>query len=780
MILYDQLNGRIVSGQSPSVATPQIDPSTLQLGHVVQHGYGSSAVIADIDFETYSEAGFEFGLDNKWRSEGGATKSGLGAVGSMNYSLHESTEVLCIAYDLKDGTGRKLWSPYLHTELPIDLIEFVRNGGLLEAHNSAFEHHIWNNVLHARWGFPPLHWYQQRCSMAKARAFSLAGALDKAAKALNLDQQKDADGKRLIKKFCVPRAPTKKDPRKRILPTDDMADFQQLCNYCLQDIATEQELSLHVPDLIPEELEFWLNTQKANYTGVGVRRAEVEACIAVLEEAYQRYNLELHNLTYGSVSEASKVKQLQEWCAAQGLTMPSFDDAALKDALKLPDLPPHVRRALEIRKMIGSAGVKKVYAMDRLATPDGRLCDMFVYHGARTGRDTGADVQPQNLVKRGPKLMWCTECEHPFGQHHKEGCPWCGASVALFAEKRKDGDWTWEAVDHAITVLSSHSLDLVEHVFGDAVLTVSGCIRGLFVAGEGKTLICSDYSAIEAVVAAQLAGEEWRLETFRKKIDIYLASASQITGRTLEEYAEYQKTNGAKHPDRQKIGKVAELALGYAGSLGAWRNFDKTDTYTDQEVYDLIRAWREKSPMIVEMWGGQSRVRGVPDYFGLEGMAILAVANPNTRYSHREVAYECIDDILYCILPSGRRLTYHQPRVLPSIKRQGQMELSFMGYNSNPAMGAIGWVRITTFGGRLFENVVQAVSRDIMRDATNRLERAGYPIVLRVHDELVAEVPIGFGSIEEFESLMSLMPSWAAGYPVRAAGGWSGSRYRKD
>jgi DNA polymerase len=213
--------------------------------------------------------------------------------------------------------------------------------------------------------------------------------------------------------------------------------------------------------------------------------------------------------------------------------------------------------------------------------------------------------------------------------------------------------------------------------------------------------------------------------------------------------------------------------------LGAWRNFDKTDTYSDDQVYGLIRAWREKSPAIVEMWGGQTK-NYQPCFYGLEGMAILAVSNPNFTYTYRSVSYECIDDILYCILPSGRRLTYHEPRVTPSLRRQGQMELSFMGYNSNPAMGMIGWTRITTFGGRLFENVVQAVSRDIMRDATNRLERMGYTIVLRVHDELVAEVPQDWGSIEEFEALMSLMPSWAAGYPVRAAGGWRGKRYRKD
>ena len=400
---------------------------------------------------------------------------------------------------------------------------------------------------------------------------------------------------------------------------------------------------------------------------------------------------------------------------------------------------------------------------------------MFIYHGARTGRDTGADVQPQNLVKHGPKLLWCTECSRPFGKHHAESCPYCGAAVPLFAEERAGGSWTWEAVDPAIELMRAQSLDLVEHVFGDALLTVSGCIRGLFVAGEGKDLIASDYSAIEAVVAACLAGEQWRIDTFKAKIDIYLASASQITGTTLEEYAAYAKEKGAKHPDRQKIGKVAELALGYGGWINAWRNFDKTETYTDDQVKDLILQWRAKSPAIVEMWGGQNR-----GFYGLEGMAIMAVMNPGQTYDYRSISYGVKDNVLYCRLPSGRTLTYHQPRVQPSTRRPGTLELSFMGYNSNSVMGPIGWVRLNTFGGRLFENVVQAVSRDIMRDATNRLERAGYPIILRVHDELVAEVPEGWGSIDEFETIMATLPEWAEGWPIRAAGGWRGKRYRKD
>jgi DNA polymerase len=461
--------------------------------------------------------------------------------------------------------------------------------------------------------------------------------------------------------------------------------------------------------------------------------------------------------------------------------MATLDDAAVKEALKNPVLAPDVKRVLEIRRLIGSAGVKKVYAMQRQATRDNRLCNLFIYHGARTGRDTGADVQPQNLVKAGPKLKWCSEgCKKPSGAKNN-WCPHCGS--CLIDEPTKG--WGWEAVDTALEVIKSGSLDRVEEVFGNAVLTISGCIRGLFVAAPGKDLVCSDYSSIEAVVTAVLSGEQWRIEAFNRKEDIYLVSAGRITGRTMDEYLAYHKETGDKHPDRQKIGKPAELGLGFGGWLGAWRQFDSSDNFSDNEVKDNIKAWRDASPAIVEMWGGQ--LRGKPwapdrfELFGLEGMAIAAVQNPGTMYTFRYVSYGVKDDVLYCRLPSGRFLTYHKPRLAPVVKRdQTQLQLSYEGWNSNPKMGAMGWQRIETYGGRLMENVVQAVARDIMAYANNNLETRGYPVVLRVHDEIVCEVPENYGSIEEFEAIMMELPDWAKGWPVRAAGGWRGSRYRKE
>jgi len=402
-----------------------------------------------------------------------------------------------------------------------------------------------------------------------------------------------------------------------------------------------------------------------------------------------------------------------------------------------------------------------------------------MYHGARTGRDTGSMVQLQNLVKAGPKLNKCGPCGHIYGTGLKE-CSNCGEHRFHSSPT----EWAWEAVDEAVEALKSHSLEHVESMYGDAVLTVSGCIRGLLTPAPRYKYISSDYSAIEAVVAACLAGEQWRIDAFKAKKDIYLVSASSITKTPYEEYVAYKEETGSKHPDRQKIGKVAELALGYAGWVNAWRNFDSTDTYTDDEVKRLILKWQEASPAIIEMWGGQ--VRGKPwrpdyvEYYGLEGAAIQATLHPGTAFSYRQISFQVHEDILFCLLPSGRTLKYHQPRLTAHYRWEGLVQLSFMGWNSNPQMGPLGWVRIETFGGRLFENVVQAVSRDILRDAVNNSEKAGYNVVMRIHDELVAEVPIGFGSVEEFEAIMGDLPGWAKDWPIRADGGWAGYRFRKD
>lgn len=753
----------------------------LLAGHRIPAGLSHSTVMPDLDFETYSEAGFVWKEDGqKWVSLAGpGKKGGLPVVGAAVYAEHPSTEILELAYNLKDGTGPKLWRA--GDPPPLDLFNHITTGGLLEAWNCGFEWHIWNKVAHERMGWPALPIEQLRDAMAKSRAWALPGALGKAAEVLGTSDQKMTEGMRLIKKFSVPRKPTKKDTRKRIRPSEDPVDGPLFGEYCLGDIAAESAVSALVPDLNPVELEFWLNTMRCNLHGIALDMPSVNACVDILEQVYARYNLELCQLTMGQVTEATKRQALLDWCAAQGYPLRTLDADALEAALARTDLPPHVYRALEIRHQTSSAGVKKVYAMQQQANRDGRACDLFIYHGARTGRDTGAAIQPQNLVKQGVKLKHCgsATCNRYYGAH-LAACPFCLTSD----EYADTSGWSWEATDDVLEAVRTRSLDYVESIFGEAVLAISGCIRGLFVAGPGKDFICSDYSSIEAVVTAMLSGEQWRIDAFHRKEDIYLVSAGRITGRTLAEYDAYKQETGNKHPDRQKIGKPAELGLGFGGWLNAWRQFDSTDTFTDEQVKQNIQAWRAASPMVVEMWGGQ--VRGKPwapdsvEYYGLEGAAIMAIQNPGQCYSYRDITYGVKDDVLYCKLPSGRSLTYHQPRLVPSAQWEGQLSIQFMGWNSNPQMGPMGWVPMNTYGGRLFENVVQAVARDIMAHGVNLAERANYPIRLRVHDEIVAEVPKGWGSVEILEQIMGTMPDWAQGWPIRASGGWRGHRFRKD
>lgn len=732
---------------------------------------------ANLDFETYSEAGWQWCPDRlKWRPIAGAQRGGIFAVGAAVYARHPSTEVLSLAYDFHDGRGPQFWMPGCPP--PLDLFEAIRAGKAHAAWNAEFELLIWEHVCVKKLGWPPLPLEQVRCTMAEARAFALPGKLAKSGEVLDTSAKKLGDGERLIKKFSNPRNPTKTDPRLRLLPVDDPVDGPKFAEYNLGDIAAEYEIGQQIPQLEGVDLEFWQNCLRCNLRGVAIDSESVNACIGIMEQAYPKYNLELATITGGVVTEASKVAQIREWLATQhGIALAKLDDDVIKETLKRDDLPAPARRVLEIRQLIGPAGVKKIYAMRRMLCEDSRIRGLYIFSGARTGRDTGADVQPTNLVKHGVKLSRC-ECGKAYGQH-MPACPWCGADEC-FSRKSK---WNWAATDDVLTVIKTGSLERVEQIYGDALLAISGCIRGLFTADPGKNLISSDFSSIEAVVTAVLAGEQWRIDLFNRGGDIYLESCAKITKTDPAVYAEHKAEHGEDHPDRQNIGKPAELGLGFGGWISAWRQFDDTDRYNDYEVKKIIKAWREASPMIPELWGGQ--VRGKPwaptkaELYGLEGAAISAILNPGTCYSYSLITYGVKNDVLYARLPSGRKLAYHRPRLIPSDRWPGQQSITFEGWNSNPKMGKKGWITIKTFGGRLAQNAIQAIANDIMRYSINTLERHGYPHVMRTYDEITSEVDQDFGSLEEFENLMATMPPWAEGWPIRATGGWRGKRNRK-
>lgn len=750
----------------------------------------------EFDFETYSEAGHVWDeATRKWKLPKGAgsKRKGLGVVGAAAYAEHPTTEVLTLSYRLPHWPegAKARWRPGEPNPQP--LFDFLAQGGVMEAHNVMFERLIWEKVCVPKYGWPShLPWfYQFRCSMAKARVNALPGPLAEVASVMGTTA-KDAEGKRLLDKFSVPRNPTKANPSTRTRPEDDPADFERLRVYCDRDIDAEAGVSDAMWPMSPDELLFWWVDQEINWRGVGIDTAGVHDCLAVLEQALERYGEECRELTGFNPGQLGELKG---WLHAQGVHMDSMDAEAVEAALdRMAPHPPggvyKARRVLEIRELIGSASVKKLYAMDHQRCADDRLRNLIVHHGARTGRPTGEGPQPLNLPKAGPDLRWCgmnpkgewtdRGCRRPFKLAHTH-CPWCSEPVGEAPQR----EWSAEAVDHVLGVMSARSLELVEWYFGDAVLCISGCIRGLFVAAPGHDLIASDYSAIEAVVTAMLAKCEWRIEAFRQNKPIYLVGAAKITGKTVEFYEQYKRENGAHHPDRQDYGKISELACGFGGWIGAFRQFGFEGP--DEEAKKIILGWRAASPEVVEMWGGQRR-RGnfrEPDrqeYFGFEGAAVQAIQHPGLTFEANGVKFYMRGDALIVRLLSGREMTYHQPRLTPSSQQWAapwEVSITYMTWNTNPKYGPMGWVPMKTYGGRLTENIVQAIAHDILRYAILNLRLAGYHTVLHVYDEIVVEVPHGCGSIEEVERIMSTMPPWAADWPVRAAGGWRGRRYRK-
>jgi len=674
-----------------------------------------------LDFETYSEAGY------RW--EGDKLKSlapnnpGIKGVGAAVYAAHPSAEILSLAYDFDDGKGIRMWIPGMQP--PHCILEWASYGQYIEAHNSGFEFLIWNLVGVRKYGWDPLPQELLRCSMAKALAYGLPAALANVAAVLGTEEQKDKEGNRLLRKFSIPRTPTKNNPNTRIRPEDDLQDFNKLISYNIQDVRTETAISNQIPDLIPIEQKIWHIDQHINQRGVHVDRPSVENCIYIIEQAISKYTLELQTITGGQVNSASEVARMNAWLSANGRYMPSLAKEDVTAALDPQSgISSECRRVLEIRQILGSSSVKKLYALSRYLMDDDRIRYLFMYYGGHTGRWAG----------RGPQL-------HNF----PKGIP-------------------VDTVEKMLTVINNRDLQQFEQLYGDPLTAVSNCLRGLITAAPGADLICSDYSAIEAVVLAVLAGEQWRIDVFNTHGMIYEKSISMITGVSFQEILDYKKQTGTHHPLREK-GKTAELASGFGGSIGAWKKFGADAYMSDDEILNAVRKWRKDSPMIPRFW------------YSIEEAAINAIRYPTNVYKYRGIKLfmETESSPLFIMLPSGRRLVYHQPRVDQVYKfDQYRDSITYMGWQD------FHWSRIDTYGGKLTENIVQAVARDILAHAMVNLEAAGYPIVLHVHDEIGAEVLAGTGSIEHFEAIMSTMPTWAQGWPITAKGGWRGHRYRKD
>lgn len=733
-----------------------------------------------LDWETYSESGYVFNGHKFVSPLGPKGKKGIQLVGAATYAEHPSTEILSLSYDLLDGLGVKLWTSGQNP--PTDLFNYIKSGGLIEAHRSLFEFFVWHYVAFNRMGWPALPLSQLRCSRAKCFAYSIPPSLAEAGAVLGLAEQKDKAGSNVMLRLSQPRTPTKNNPALRYTPETSPQEFQILYNYNAQDCIAESALSAAVPDLNPQELEYWQLDQRINVRGAQVDLETAEACIKLIESVGDKYTRELQDITGGAVSSGSELQKITGWLAGRGVHVNNLDEDSITELLKNP-LPHDCERVIKIRQILASSSVKKVYAMKYMANSDGRIRELFTYCGAdRTGRWAGNGPQPQNLPSKGPDTVQCdpiSGCGRYY-QADKEMCPHCGEPHAF----SNSVNWDIRTIEAAIRDVRNLTPDEIENIWGDPLSLISGVLRGLFIAGPGKDLICSDYSAIEGVVAAALAGEQWRLDVFNSHGKIYETGASKITGIPLDEILEHKKRTGEHHPSRNKIGKVSELASGFGGWVNAWLQAGAGEYMDDMEIKKNILAWRAASPAIVEMWGGQNRKNPdrwefTPEYYGLEGCAVLALLNPGYCYEYRGIKYEfdTSTGALCCTLLSGRIIYYHRAYLTSHTAKNGMPEYKINYYGRRgPAKK---WGLCDTYGGKLFENVVQATARDILAHGMLNAEKHGYLIVLHVHDEPIAEVTEGTGSVKEFERLISTMPPWAERWPIRASGGWRGKRFHK-
>lgn len=768
--------------------------------------------VPTIDGELFSCAGFNFQEPSdkyplgRWVAPDGAQKPGIAAVGGRVYCEHPTTEILTVSYDLVDQRGVRRWRP--GQTLPWDLMNHLSDPAApIEAHNAGFERNWVELIAGPQHGWVVPHPDKWRCSMATALVAQRPAALGALTEVLGIAEQKDKEGDRLIKKFCIPQQPIvglvdKKtgkvkradQPARRIYPHDDPEDFERLCLYCDRDVMAEMGAMAVVPHMEAHEVIAWQLTQAMNFRGMSIDHAGLDACIAMLAEVLKRYGEECEQITGLKVTQLEKMKA---WLAEYGVHTSSLDAKAITALLTKSDLHPIARRVLELRELTGSASVKKIFGLKNHMGRGDRVRDMLIHHGTRAGRPTGADVQPLNLPKAGPKLSRC-EC----GKPSKPGplCPWCGEIKEPTAKK----SWQSGMVDDVLEVMSLGSLGMVENFFGDAMTTIQGCVRCLFVAADKHDLVSTDYSSLQAVVAACVAGEEWKVQAFRERKPLYLMAASKITGVPVEVYEQHAKDTDDHHPDRQ-AGKTAELACGFQGWLNSWWAMEKqqgvNSGYDDTRVREIILAWRAANPAIVEMWGGQWRgppwKRERQELYGMEGMFIAAIQNPGQSFEYRGFRF-CMEeqDCLVMRLPQidgvRRPLRYHEPRLTPSARNADELSISYSTWNTNQQYGAMGWVRMGTWGGRMFQNGVMGVEVEIQRFGAKLMEAHGYPLVLSVYDENVAEIPKdkpltlhlppveGLDPyVQEIEHLLSIMPPEIADWPIRAADGWRGRRYRK-
>lgn len=627
----------------------------------------------------------------------------LQKAGVYKYAESPDFDILLFGYSV-DGGAVRVIDIACGEKIPAEIVDALSDESVTKwAFNAQFERVCLSNYLDT-W-LSPDSWH---CTMVWSATLGLPLSLEGVGAVLGLEKQKLTEGKNLIKYFCVPCAPTKTNGgRTRNLPQHDMEKWEQFKAYNLRDVETEMSIQkklsrFPVPDTIWDEYHL---DQEINDRGIALDMTLVEQAIAIDSISRKNLTQQIQNLT--DLDNPNSVAQMKGWLSDNGLEMDTLGKKAVAETLKTA--PKHLADVLSLRQQLAKSSVKKYTAMQTAVCKDSRARGMFQYYGAnRTGRFAGRIIQLQNLP-----------------QNH----------MSDLADAR--------------ALVRSGNYDALDLLYDDIPDTLSQLIRTAFVPQDGRKFIVADFSAIEARVLAWLAGEKWRMRVFADGKDIYCSSASQMFGVPVEKH-------GINGHLRQK-GKIAELALGYGGSVGALKSMGALEMgLTEEELQPLVNAWRNANPMITALWWDIDR-------------AVKTTVREHipTEVAGLKFTYE--SGFLFMRLPSGRRLAYVKPRM--GINQFGSESVTYEGVGATKK-----WERLESYGPKFCENAIQAIARDILMYAMQTLRNCS--IVAHVHDELIIEADRRM-SLSAVCEQMGRTPPWAKGLLLRADG-YECDFYKKD
>ncbi|MCD7752139.1 MAG: DNA polymerase [Lachnospiraceae bacterium] len=640
-------------------------------------------------------------IDIETFSDVDLTKCGVYA-----YSDSPNFEILLFAYAF-DDEPTQIIDIACGEMLPERVLAALEDTTVIKAaFNAQFERTCISRYLGHRLG--PEGW---QCTAVQSAMLALPLSLDSVGEVLNIQRKKLKEGADLVRFFSMPCKPTKANGgRTRNLPEQEPEKWERFKTYCIRDVDAEREIRQKLRNYpTPEsEQEFYRMDQEINDRGILVDRQLVASAVRCDNQYRDQVTARAYELT--GLSNPNSPAQIKGWLADHGVEAGSLDKKSVKSLMAETD--GEVLEVLKLRLLMAKTSVKKYEAIERSVCSDGRVHGLLQFYGAnRTGRWAGRLVQVQNLP-----------------QNHIPD------------------------LELARTLVKNQQFEDLDLLFDSTPGVLSELIRTAFIPKPGCRFIVADFSAIEARVLAWFSGEQWRLDTFAEGGDIYCASASQMFGVPVVKH-------GVNGHLRQK-GKIAELALGYGGAVGALTAMGALDMgLKEEELQPLVSQWRGSNPHITKFW------------WDVDAAAMKAVRE-KTDVSFGRLRFVYRSGILFITLPSGRKLSYIKPRITQN--RYGRDSLSYEGVGESKK-----WMRIETYGPKLTENIVQATARDLLALAMLRLRNAGFDIVMHIHDEAVLEVPEGLSSVDEICRIMSIAPDWAAGLPLRADG-YECSFYKKD